>query len=151
MGSTFTQLYIHVVFSVKRRERLISKHWKEELYKYIAGIIANKKQVLYIINGDMDHVHILLGMSPDISISELVKEIKRSSSLFVNEKRLSVGRFSWQEGFGAFSIGKSEMSRIIGYIKDQEVHHHRNSFTEEYEKFLTSYGIEYKKEYLWKE
>ena len=151
MGSTFTQLYIHVVFSVKRRERLISKQWKEELYKYISGIITNKKQVLYIINGDMDHVHILLGISPDISISELVKEIKRSSSLFVNEKRLSVGRFSWQEGFGAFSIGKSEISRIVQYIKDQEVHHHRNSFTEEYEKFLTSYGIEYKKEYLWKE
>ena len=99
----------------------------------------------------MDHVHILLGISPDISISELVKEIKRSSSLFVNEKRLSDGRFSWQEGFGAFSIGKSEISRIVQYIKDQEVHHHRNSFTEEYEKFLTSYGIEYKKEYLWKE
>ena len=151
MGSTFTQLYIHVVFSVKRRERLISKQWKEELYKYISGIITNKKQVLYIINGDMDHVHILLGISPDISISELVKEIKRSSSLFVNEKRLAVGRFSWQEGFGAFSIGKSEISRIVQYIKDQEVHHHRTSFTEEYEKFLTSYGIEYNKEYLWKE
>ena len=151
MGNTYTQLYIHIVFAVKNRERLIGSSWKDELYKYITGIVKNKGQILYNINGDMDHIHMLVGIYPDISISDLVKEIKRSSSLFINQKRLVLGKFSWQEGYSAFSVGKSELERLINYINGQEEHHHRNSFTEEYEKFLKSYSVEYKREFLWKD
>ena len=123
MEHSFSQLYIHIVFSVKHRERLISRIWKEELYKYISGIITNKGQKLYIINGDMDHIHLLIGMYPDKSISDLVRDIKANSSAYIKEKGLVKGPFHWQRGFAAFSIGKSELQRLIEYIKGQEKHH----------------------------
>ena len=151
MEHTFSQIYIHIVFSVKNRERLISRTWKEELYKYISGIITNEGQKLYIINGDMDHIHMLIGMYPNKSISDLVRAIKANSSAFIKEKRFTGGSFNWQRGFAAFSIGKSEVKRLIHYINIQEQHHGGKTFAEEYETFLDKYGIEFDRKYLFKE
>ena len=153
MADTYTQVYIHVVFAVRRRENLIGKQWKEELYKYITGIITNKGHKLIAINGMPDHVHILMGMKPTMSLSDLVREIKANSSRFINEKRFVKGKFEWQNGFGAFSCGHSQLDTIINYIKRQEEHHttKKISFNEEYLEFLQSYEIDYNKEYLFEE
>ncbi len=148
MANTFTQLYIQVVFTVKGRENVIKNTWKEELYKYICGIVKNKKQKLYIINGMPDHIHILLGINPDISISELMKTIKSNSSKFINEKKFVSGKFQWQEGYGAFSYGQSQLPILINYIKNQEEHHKKKTFKEEYIEFLRKFEIEYNEKYL---
>lgn len=148
MANTFTQLYIQVVFTVKGRENVIKNTWKEELYKYICGIIKNQNQKLYIINGMPDHIHILLGLKPDISISELMKTIKSNSSKFINEKKLVPGKFQWQEGYGAFSYGQSQLPILINYIKNQEEHHRKKTFKEEYIEFLRKFEIEYNEKYL---
>ncbi len=104
MANTYTQIYIQVVFAVSGREGLITRDFKEELYKYITGMVRNKKQKLIAINGMPDHLHMLIGMKPDVALSELVGKVKASSSNFINDHRWVRGRFSWQEGFGAFHI-----------------------------------------------
>ena len=148
MANTYSQIYVHLVFAVKGRQNLISSVFKEELYKYISGIIKNKKQKLYIINGMPDHVHMLISISPDISISELVREIKSNTSKFINQKHLSVGKFEWQVGFGAFSYSQSQINQIVNYIKQQEEHHRKRSFREEYIELLKKFEIEYDDKYI---
>ncbi len=128
MANTYTQIYIHVVFSVKRRQNLIRKEFKEELHKYIAGIIRNKDQKLIAINSVSDHIHVFMGLKPNVCLSDLVREIKTNSSRFVNEKRWVKGRFNWQEGFGAFSYGHSQMNVVVKYIQNQERHHSKKTF-----------------------
>lgn len=148
MANTYTQLFVHLVFAVQNRQALISKTWKDELYKYITGIISNKGHKLLSIGGVSDHIHILIGVIPDQSISSLVADIKRSSSLWINEKRLTTGKFAWQEGFGAFSYGKSQVHAVCEYIENQEEHHKNQSFRDEYIKFLELFGIDYNKDYI---
>ncbi len=148
MPGTFSQIYIMVVFAVKGRESLIHKTWEEELYKYITGIVRNKGQKMLSINGMPDHIHILIGMKPSCCLSDLVREIKKASNGFVNEKRFSKYKFQWQEGFGAFSYSHSNLDAIINYISKQKEHHKKRTFKEEYLAFLERFNVEFKNEYL---
>jgi REP element-mobilizing transposase RayT len=151
MANTYTQLYVHVIFAVKGRSNLISIKWKEELYKFINGIIKNKNQKLMIINGMPDHLHLLIGLKPDCVLSDLIRDIKANSSRWINERKLVKGRFEWQTGFGAFSIGQSQVPIIVNYILKQEEHHKKKKFRDEYVDFLNAYQIDYKLEYLFKD
>ena len=148
MANTYAQSYFHLVFAVKGRAYLVSPQWKDELYKYITGIVTNKKQKLIAINGMPDHIHILLGMKPDIALSDLVRDVKANSSKFVNERNFVTGKFEWQQGFGAFTLGHSQMDVIIQYINKQEEHHVSKTFKEEYVEFLKRYEIEFNTEYI---
>ncbi len=148
MPGTFSQIYIQVIFAVKGRESLIDFSWEEELYKYVSGIARNKQQKMLAINGMPDHVHFLIGMNPSCCLSDLVREIKKSSNEFINEKKFSKFKFSWQEGYGAFSYSHSALENVIGYIKNQKQQHKKQTFKDEYKEFLTKYQIEHKDEYL---
>lgn len=151
MANTYSQLYIHIIFAVKGRQSLISENWKEEVYKYITGITTNKGQKLIAINGMPDHIHILIGLKPDKSISDLVRDIKSNSSKFINDKKWITGKFEWQIGFGAFSHSHSQLTNAIKYIQRQEEHHKVKTFKEEYIEFLKLFNIEFKDEYLFSE
>ena len=148
MAGTFSQIYIQVIFAVKGRNSLIHSSWEEELYKYITGIIRNKKQKLLAINGMPDHIHFFIGMKPTCCLSDLVREIKKSSNEFIKEKKLCKFKFQWQEGYGAFSYSHSSLDNVIDYINNQKTHHKKQSFIDEYKQFLTAFEIEYKDEYL---
>ncbi|HEY4613123.1 MAG TPA: IS200/IS605 family transposase [Bacteroidota bacterium] len=148
MANTYTQIYIQVVFAVKGRVSLLRKENKEELHKYIAGIVRNNKQKLIRINSVSDHVHILIGLKPDIALSDLVRDIKANSSRFINEKRWIKGKFNWQEGFGAFSYSHSHLDRIIRYIDRQEEHHRKTTFKEEYLELLKKFNAEFDPRYI---
>lgn len=148
MAGTFSQIYIQVVFAVKNRDCLILSSWEEELYKYISGIIRNKEQKLLAINGMPDHIHFLIGMKPSCCLSDLVRENKKSSNEFINEKKFSKFKFQWQEGYGAFSYSHSALNNVILYINNQKQHHKTQTFREEYKDFLTKFQIEHKDEYL---
>jgi REP element-mobilizing transposase RayT len=148
MAGTFSQIYIQTIFAVRNRACLISSDFKIELYKYISGIVSNKDQKLIAINGVSDHMHILIGMKPNANLSDLVRDIKANSSRFVNEKRFVNGKFSWQEGFGAFSYSQSHLNKVIAYIQNQENHHRKKTFKEEYLELLEKFQIKYHKEYL---
>jgi REP element-mobilizing transposase RayT len=150
MPNTYTQIHIQTVFTVQNRESLIQNVWKDELYKYITGIVQRNGHKLLVINGCPDHVHLLLGLRPSQSLSDLMQDIKGSSSKWINEKRVVAGRFSWQEGYGAFSYAKSELPFVVHYINNQEEHHRRNTFLEEYVELLQEHGIDYDDRYLFK-
>ena len=146
--STFSQIYIQIIFAVKSRNSLISSSWEDELFKYTTGIITNKGQKLLAINGMPDHIHILIGMKPNCCLSDLVREIKKSTNEFINEKKFTNFGFQWQEGYGAFSYSHSSLDNVISYINNQKEHHKKKSFKDEYIGFLTNFKIEYKDEYL---
>ena len=148
MANSYTQLYVQIIFSPRGRQNLIHNRIKNDIYKYIVGIIKKKNQKPMIINGMPDHVHIFLGFSPDIAISDLVRDIKSNSTNFINDNKLIPGKFSWQRGFGAFTYSKSQVSRVVRYIKNQEEHHRRKTFKEEYLELLEKFSVEYKKQYL---
>lgn len=148
MAGTFSQLYIQTVFAVKGRENLIDKKWRDELCKYISGIINGKNQKSIIVNGVSDHIHCFIGLKPSMSISDLMRDVKNNSSKFINEKGFVKGKFSWQEGYGAFSYSHSQIEQVYNYILNQELHHQKKTFKEEYLEFLTKYEIDYKTEYL---
>lgn len=148
MANTYTQIYIHIVFAVKGRQHFIKESFREELQKYMSGIITNKKQKLYAIYCMPDHVHILVSLKPDIAVSDLVRDIKANSSSFVKEKKMTPSTFHWQEGYGAFSYSKSQSKSVVDYILNQPEHHRRKSFREEYLDFLNKYEIEYNEQYL---
>jgi len=150
MANTYTQIYIHYVFAVQNRIGLIQNHWRDELCKYMTGTITNKGHKLLQIGGMPDHIHALVSMSPKQSPSDLMADVKRSSSLWINDKRLVMGKFSWQEGFGAFSYGKSQIPDIAKYIENQEKHHKKRTFMEEYIEFLKLFEIEYDERYVFK-
>ena len=150
MANTYTQLYTHYVFAVQNRTSLVTENWKDQLYKYINGIIQQNGHKTFAINGMTDHIHILISMNPKQSSSDLVYNIKRSSSLWINENRLVTGKFSWQEGFGAFSYAKSQIPKIARYIENQQQHHKKRTFHEEYIEFLEAFGIEYDERYIFK-
>ena len=148
MANTFSQIYIHVVFAVKGRENCVSNKWKDELYKYICGIVNNNNQKVYAINGMPDHIHILISIKPNCLISDLIRDIKASSSKWINLKKYVFGKFQWQEGFGSFSVSQSQVDKVIAYIDNQEVHHQKLSFKQEYIGFLKSYKIKYDEKYV---
>ena len=148
MADTYTQLYAHVVFRVKGLQNHIHINWEEELHKYMYGIINNKGQKLMVINGMHDHIHILIGFKPSINISNIVRDIKANSSRFINENSWVKGKFEWQSGFGAFTVGYSQVNTVIDYIKNQKEHHKKRGFKEEYISFLKENGVDYKPEYL---
>ena len=148
MPNTYTQIYIHIVFAVKGRQPLIPKEHKAELHRYITGIVRNKKQKIIQINSMPDHIHILLGMAPEIALTDLVRDIKANSSKFINKKQWVVGRFEWQKGFSAFSYSHSQLNAIATYITNQEKHHARKTFKEEYLECLNLYGVDYDKKYV---
>jgi putative transposase len=147
MANTYSQLYVQIVFAVKSRQAFIKENFREELQKYISGIIAEKKQKLYAIYCMPDHTHILVSMKPDIAISDLVRDIKSNSSSFIKEKEF-VKNFSWQTGFGAFSYSKSQSKNVVDYILNQPQQHKKKTFKEEYIEFLQKFEIEYDEKYL---
>ena len=148
MANTYSQIYIQTVFAVSGRLSLISQDFKEELHKYISGIVRKKNQKLISINGMTDHLHILIGLRPSMALSDLVRDIKADSSDWVNRKKLARGKFGWQEGYGAFSYGHSQLDMIIRYIQNQEKHHQRRTFKNEYLTLLRKFEIEFKEEYV---
>jgi len=150
MANTFSQIYIQAVFAVAGRESLIKSAFKEELYKYMTGIIRNQKQKLIAINGMPDHVHILIGLGPAMALADLVQQIKVGSTHFINKRKLVHGRFNWQEGYGAFSYGHSQLDRVIRYIQNQEKHHDRHSFKSEYMSLLRKFDIGFEEKYVFK-
>jgi REP element-mobilizing transposase RayT len=148
MANTFSQIYIQVVFAVQNRNAFIKPAWEEELYKYITGIVQNKGQKMLAINGTHNHIHFFTGIKPSCCLSDLVREIKKSSDTFIKEKKFTNSYFKWQEGFGAFSYGHSQLADVIKYIERQKEHHQKKSFKEEYLAFLKAFEIEFKDEYL---
>ena len=148
MANTFSQIYIQTVFAVSNRQSLIKPEFKEDLYKYVSGIVRNQGQKLIAINGVADHVHILIGLKPAMALADLVQEIKADSTNFINKKRWVRGRFSWQEGYGAFSYGHSQLDTIICYIQNQEKHHKRSSFKNEYLTLLRKFDIAFEDKYV---
>lgn len=148
MPGTFSQIYIHVVFAVKGRENLIAKSWKDELHKYIAGIIKGKEQKSIIVNGMPDHIHTFIGLRPSMAVSDLVRDIKNNSSNFVNERKFVKGKFSWQEGYGSFSYSHSQINNVYNYVLNQEEHHRKKTFREEYLELLQKFEVEFDEKYL---
>lgn len=145
MAGTF---YIQIVFAVKYRDALIHESWEERLYQYITGIVQNKEQKMLAINGMPDHIHLLIGMKPSCCLSDLVREIKKSSTEFITENKLCKLKFNWQGGYGAFSYNHSQLDDVIGYIINQKEHHKKKTFKEEYTTFLKKFNIEYEEKYL---
>ena len=148
MPNTYTQLLIQVVFAVKGRESLITASIRERLEKYICGIATNKKHKPLAIYCMPDHMHFLIGLSPDQSIADIVKQIKTNSNTFVNDNHLTQQQFSWQEGYGAFSYSKSALDTVVKYILNQKEHHKNQTFREEYLQFLRKFEVEYDEKYL---
>jgi putative transposase len=150
MANTYTQIYIHVVFAVEARQCLIAPEHNDELQKYITGIVHAQHQKLIAINNMPDHLHMLVGLNPDIALSDLVRHVKACSSKFINQQRWFAGRFNWQEGFGAFSYSRSQLGTVIRYIENQQKHHANKTFTEEYVQLLERFDVEFDKRYIFK-
>ena len=150
MSNTYTQIYIQIVFTVKGRENLISEQHRDELQKYITGIIQNREHKMLAVYCMPDHVHVFIGMKPIMSISDLVREVKAISSKFINDKKWIKGKFSWQEGYGAFSYAHSQLDNVVKYVNNQKEHHKRKTFKEEYLDFLEKFSVEYDDKYLFK-
>jgi REP element-mobilizing transposase RayT len=150
MANTYTQIHVQAVFAVQNRDCIVQPIWKDELYKYITGIVQKNKHKMLAINGMPDHVHILFGLRPSQSLSDLLQDVKGSSSKWINEKKFIKAKFSWQEGYGAFSYTKSDLPRIIQYIKNQEEHHKKKSFIQEYEDLLREFEVDYDERFVFK-
>jgi putative transposase len=148
MAGTFTQLHVQVVFAVQGRANLIDPRWKDELHSYIAGIIKAKEQKPIIVNGMPDHVHAFIGLRLSKAVSDLVRDIKNNSTNFINDLKLVKGRFTWQEGYGAFTYSRSQVEAVYQYILNQADHHKRKSFKEEYLQLLKEFDIEHNEKYL---
>jgi putative transposase len=146
--NTYTKLYAHCVFTPKGRSSLLTDSIRGRVHKYIYGTIKEKKCYPVAINGTRDHIHILLGFAPTISISDLIRDIKRSSAMFINNEVKSYLRFSWQEGFGAFTVGYRELDPVYKYILNQEEHHRTKNFRDEYFQLLNDHEIKYNDDYL---
>ncbi|WP_346862301.1 IS200/IS605 family transposase [uncultured Draconibacterium sp.] len=148
MANTYTQVHIQMIFSVQNRISVIRKSWEKELYQYITGIIQNYNHKVLAINGMPDHIHILIGMRPTQALSDLLQDIKGSSSKWINQKGFVNGQFSWQEGFGAFSYSRSHVDAVIEYITKQKEHHKKRTFIEEYLEFLKKFDIPFNERYI---
>ena len=150
MANTYTQIHVQAVFAVQNRECIIHNSWKEELYKYITGIVQRNNHKILSVNGMPDHIHVLFGLRPSQSIADLMQDVKGSSSKWINDKKFIQGKFSWQEGYGAFSYSKSEVPAIIQYIMEQTDHHKRKTFSEEYYDMLKEFEVDFDTRYIFK-
>ncbi|MCC8358487.1 IS200/IS605 family transposase [Salinimicrobium sediminilitoris] len=150
MANTYTEIHIQTVFAVQNRESLIRNAFKDELYKYITGIIQNNEHKVLQINGMPDHIHILFGMRPSQSLSDLMKQVKQDSSKWINNKGFVNGKFSWQAGYGAFSYAKTQLPGVIRYIQNQEEHHKTLTFQEEYINLLEAFNVKFEERYIFK-
>lgn len=148
MAGTFHQIHLQIIFAVKGRSNLLQKSWRQEVFKYISGIVKAKGQKLIIVNGISDHVHLFVGLKPPMLISDLVRDVKNNSSNFINEQKWLRNKFHWQEGYGVFSYGHSQIEQVYNYILNQEQHHKKRAFREEYLDFLNKFEIEYDERYL---
>jgi len=148
MPGTFSQIYIQIVFAVKGRQNLIHDSWKNDLHKYIAGIIKGKNQKPIIVNGMPDHIHAFVGLRPAMAIADLARDIKNNSSNFINDHQFIKGKFAWQEGYGAFSYSHSHIGNVYDYVLNQEKHHKKKTFKEEYIDLLRKFEIEHDEKYL---
>lgn len=148
MANTYSQISIHVVFAVKHRENVFLREWRDELHKYISGILTNEGAKSLAVGGWKDHVHVFFGMPLTKSVSDLIRVIKANSSKWINQNAFVKGKFEWQEGYSAFSFSKSQRDIVINYIINQEEHHRIKTFKEEYEEMLHEFGIIYEPKYL---
>ncbi|MBK8619914.1 MAG: IS200/IS605 family transposase [Anaerolineales bacterium] len=148
MAGTYSQIYIQVVFAVKGRQNLLKKEWRDEVFKYMSGIIKNKGQKPIIVNGVEDHVHIFIGLKPSAALSDIIRDVKNNATNFINENKWVQGKFNWQEGYGAFSYSHSQVENVYHYILNQEQHHSKQTFQEEYIDLLKKFEIEHDIKYL---
>jgi putative transposase len=148
MANTYSQLYLHAVFAVRNRQSLIKAEFKQELYGYISGIVSNQGQKLLVMNGMPDHVHLLLSCRTTLRMDALIKEVKEHSTRFVNSNGCLRQKFQWQNGYGIFSVSNGDLDRVFAYIRNQEQHHARKNFLQEYREILTQEGIEYDDRYI---
>lgn len=148
MANTYSQINIQCVFAVKRRENIISKNFREDLHKYMSGILKNDNAFPLAVGGWLDHVHVFFELLPTSKISDLMRDLKASSSKWINDNGLVKGKFQWQEGYGAFSYSRSQRNNVIHYIMNQEEHHSTKTFKEEYLDLLKKFEIEFKDEYV---
>ena len=148
MPGTYSQIYLQYVFAVKGRENLLLKLWREDVFKYISGIITAKQQKSIIVNGVSDHVHVFVGIKPSMGLSDLIRDIKNNSSNFINDQKFTGRKFSWQEGYGVFSYSQSQIKNVYEYIARQEEHHRKRTFREEYIGLLKKFEVEYNEKYL---
>jgi putative transposase len=148
MADTYCQLYIQYIFAVQNRISLIHPEWKDALFQYMIGIVENQHHHMFSINGTANHLHLLVSMNPKQSPSDLMYHLKRGSSIWINNEHLVPGKFSWQEGFGAFSYGKSQISGLVHYIEMQEQHHQKQTFVDEYLQFLRLFDVEFDPNYV---
>jgi putative transposase len=148
MAGTFSQIYIQSVFAVQGRENYLQKSWRDEVFKYMAGIVKNKGQKPIIINGVADHVHLFIGLKPSMAISDLIRDLKNNTTNFINEQKWISGKFFWQEGYGVFSYAHSQIETVYDYIHKQEEHHRKKTFREEYIDFLKKFQVPYDERFL---
>lgn len=148
MANTYSQIYIQIVFAVQGWQNLLAKEWRQEVFRYMSGIIKAKGQKPIIVNGVDDHVHVFAGLKPSMALSDLVRDVKNNSSNFINENKWIRGKFNWQEGYGAFSYGHSQIEAVFHYITNQETHHAKQTFKDEYLDFLKKFDIEHDPKYL---
>ena len=151
MANTYHQIYLQTVFAVKYREAVIDKVWKSQLLGVIGNLINETGCKNIIVNGVEDHVHCFLGLKPVVSVSELMKTVKAKSSKFVNDNDLTPHRFEWQDGYGVFSYSQSHIDKVFKYIQNQEEHHKKQTFQDEYLQFLKNFNIDYDEKYLFHE
>jgi putative transposase len=150
MSDTYTQLYIQIVFAPKYRQALLKPEWEERLRMYISAIVRNNGHKLIAINNMADHLHLLVGLNPKQSISDMMRLIKGDSSEWINKERLTTRKFQWQEGYGAFSYSKSQIDAVVKYIENQQEHHKKITFLDEYKNMLEKFEVEYKESYIFK-
>lgn len=148
MAGTYSQIYIQVVFAVQGRQNLLVKPWRDEVFKYMCGIIKNKGHKPIIVNGVSDHVHAFIGLKPSMALSDLVRYVKNNSTNFINDNHWVKGKFCWQEGYGAFSYSHSQIAYVYNYILNQEKHHNEQKFQDEYLEFLKQFEIAHDVKYL---
>ena len=150
MANTYTQIYIHSVFTVQNKISLITADWQDDLYKYITGIVQNNGHKLIAINGMPDHIHLFIGLKPHQSLSDLMQDVKGDSSKWIHEKRFVKGRFEWQAGFGGFSYSISQIDAVVKYINNQKNHHKKKTFIQEYLEFLEKFNVPFDERYIFK-
>ena len=148
MANTYSQLYAQLIFSPKGRQNLILPSFEEEIFKYITGIVQNKGQKMIAINGMPDHIHLFIGFKPSVALSDLVRDIKASSSKLINEKKWLPHKFCWQEGFGCFTYSHSQLDSVAKYVLEQKVHHQKRTFREEYLQLLKKFGVSFDERFL---
>lgn len=151
MANTYTQVHIHCVMAVKYRSGMIDLSWKERLHQYITGVIQNHGHKMLAINSMPDHLHLFFGFRPSQSLSDLMRIVKSESSEWINKEKLALGRFAWQEGYGAFSYSQSQVQTVINYVMNQEEHHRKRTFLEEYQQFLDQFEVEFDQRFIFKQ